>query len=348
MLNKNILIVFFIFSVSCLFAQNSFVDKPVAIVKLTKTNVISQKKLAFTVSLYEKQAGRTLSALEKEQVLQTLINQMLVFQAAERDNVTVTDEQVLQAGMNKMMQQVGQKLTETQYKQIIKEQSGMDYEAYTKSVRDQLVLEKYVSEKKRDFLRKSSIPTAEEVELFYQQNEEKFLNPEMIRFSHIFFATKGMNAADKEAKRKKAEEVYQKIISGKAKFSDMVREYSDDKNSIVRDGDIGNFVDRNEQNIAIFGKDFLNSLFKMKVGDMSNVLESSQGFHIVVIKQHNSKKFLSLDDPVTPVETTTVRQYISNLISYQKQQKAYQKAAEEVVKGLADEAEVQTFPENIL
>jgi len=272
---------------------------------------------------------------------------MLVFQAAERDNVTVSDDQVLQAGMNKMMQQVGQKLTEAQYKQIINEQSGMDYDAYTQMIRDQLILEKYVTEKKRDFLRTSSIPTSDEVELFYEQNEEKFLNPEMVKFSHIFFATRGISSSEKEAKRKKAEEVYQKLIQGNVKFADMVRENSDDKNSVVRDGDIGNFIDRSEQNIAIFGKDFLNTLFKMKVGEMSNVVESAQGYHILIVNQHHSKRFLSLDDPVTPVETTTVRQYISNIISYQKQQKAYQQAAEDVVKVLAEEAEIQTFPENI-
>ncbi|MDA3957659.1 peptidylprolyl isomerase [Oceanispirochaeta sp.] len=347
MFNKKILISILLLISTGLFAQNSFVDKPVAIVKLTKTDVISQKKLAYNISLYEQQAGRALSKLEKEQVLQTLINQMLVYQAAERDNVTVSDEQVLLAGMNQMMQQTGQQLTEVQFKQIIKEQSGMDYETYAQTVRDQLILEKYVSEKKRDFLRTSSMPGTDEVELFYRQNEEKFLNPEMVKFSHIFFSTRGTAAGDKSQKREQADEVYQQIVRGNAKFEEMVRKYSDDKASVVRDGDIGNFIDRGEKNISIFGRDFLNTLFDLEIGKMSDVLESSQGYHIVIVNQHHKKTFLDLDDPVTPVETTTVRQYISNIISYQKKQKAFQQAAETVVKELTEEAEVQTFQENI-
>ncbi|WP_168203388.1 peptidylprolyl isomerase [Oceanispirochaeta crateris] len=347
MLKKNILLSILILITTGIFAQNSFIDKPVAIVKLTKTDVISQKKLAYSVSLYEKQAGRALSMLEKEQVLQTLINQMLVYQAADRDNVTVTDEQVLLAGMNQMMKQTGRQLTEVQFKQIIKDQSGMDYETYAQTVRDQLILEKYVTEKKRDFLRSSSIPSTSEVELFYRQNEEKFLNPEMVKFSHIFFATRGISAEDKNAKREEANRVYQAILKGTSKFEEMVREHSDDKGSVVRDGDIGNFIDRSEQNVSIFGRDFLNSVFDLEVGKMSNVLESAQGFHIVIVNQHHQKRFLDLDDPVTPVETTTVRQYISNIISYQKQQKAFQEAAETVVKELAENADIQTFQENI-
>ena len=329
------------------FAQNSFVDKPVAIVKLTRTDVISQKKLAFNVDIYSQRAGRELSQLEKEKVLQTLINQMLVFQAAERDNVTVDDRTVLQAAMRQMQMQTGRQMSETQFKEFIKQNTGMEYDAYSETVKNQLILEKYVREKKRDFMRTAVVPNNEEIEVFYKENEEKFLNPEMVKFSHIFFATRGPNAKDKGEQKDLANEVYRKIVSGQATFKDMVREYSDDKGSVVRDGDIGNFIDRSEPNVAVFGKDFLNTLFDMEPGSMSSVLESKQGYHIVILDQHHQKRFLDLDDPVTPVETTTVRQYIGNVLTRQKDQVAFEKAAEEVVKTLSDEAEVQTFPENI-
>lgn len=284
---------------------------------------------------------------EKEQVLQTLINQMLVYQAAERDNVIVSDQQVLEAGMNQMMQQVGQQLNEDQYRQILKDQPGVDYEKYSQSVKDQLILEKYVSEKKIDFIRATAMATSEEIELFYRQNEEKFINPEMVKFSHIFFATKGQGAGSRDDKKKEADSIHRKIVKGDEDFVSMVREHSDDKGSIVRDGDIGNFIDRSEQNVAIFGADFLNSVFDLKMNKLSDVLESNQGFHIVKVNQHTDKRFLSLDDLVSPVETTTVRQYIGNVVSYQKQQQAFQIAAEQVVQELAEDAEVQLFTENI-
>ncbi len=329
------------------FAQNSFVDKPVAIVKLTRTDVISQKKLAFNVDIYSQRAGRELSQLEKEKVLQTLINQMLVFQAAERDNVVVDDKTVLQAAMRQVQMQTGQRMSEAQFKEFIKQNTGMEYDTYAETVKNQLILEKYVREKKRDFIRTAVIPDNEEIELFYRDNEEKFLNPEMIKFSHIFFATRGPDAKDRDEQKRIADEVYRKIVSGQATFKDMVREFSDDKGSVVRDGDIGNFIDRSEPNIAVFGKDFLNTLFDMETGTMSSVLESKQGYHIVILDQHHKKRFLDLDDPVTPVETTTVRQYIGNVLTRQKDQAAFEQAAEDVVRNLSDEAEVQTFPENI-
>ncbi|MDC7232389.1 MAG: peptidylprolyl isomerase [Spirochaetales bacterium] len=347
MIKKRILTALMLLIAMGLSAQNSFVDKPVAIVKLTRTDVISQRKLAQNVAVYEQQAGRTLSAVEKEQVLQTLINQMLVYQAAERDQVTVSDQQVLQAGMSQMMQQMGRQLTENQYKQIIEENANVEYEVYAQSIRDQLILEKYVSEKKRDFIRNTSMPSSEEIEVFYSQNEEKFLNPEMIKFSHIFFATRGPEAGSREDQQKEAESVHRKIVRGDADFISMVREHSDDQASVVRDGDIGNFIDRSEQNIAIFGRSFLNSVFALEVGKVSEVIESNQGFHIVIVNQHHSKRFLELDDPVSPVETTTVRQYIGNMLSYQKQQQAFQAAAQQVVEELADDADIQLFSENI-
>ena len=336
-----------ILSASGLFAQQSFVDKPVAIVRLTRTDVISQRKLAQSVEFYEAQSGRTLTVDEKQEVLQTLINQMLVLQAAQRDNVSVTDQQVLQMGMGQMMQQMGRQITEAQYRQIIEEQSGVDYDTYTQSIRDQILLEKYVSEKKKDFIRTSSIPTDDEIETFYSQNEDKFINPEMVRLSHIFFNTRGMDASAKAEVKSKAESVYQQIVKGDATFPEMVREHSDDKETVVRDGDLGTYIDRSEQNVAVFGRDFLNTVFRMNTGQVSEVLESTQGYHIVKLDDRQGKRFLEIDDPVSPVETTTVRQYISNVISYQKQQVAFQQAAAQVVQDLVKDADIQLFIENI-
>jgi len=348
MLKRNwLFIMMVVMTAGSLFAQNSIIDRPVAIVKLTKTDVISQKKLNYNVGIYEQQIGKSLSMEEKEQVLETLINQMLVFQAAERDNVVVTDEQALQAGMNQMMQQIGQPISEEQYKKIILDQTGMDYEVYKENIKNQLVLEKYVTEKKRDFLIRVSTPTNEEIELFYRQNEAKFLNPEMVRFSHIFFGTRGLSEEEKSAKKALAEDTYRKIQSGDATFLEMVREVSDDKNSLVRDGDIGSFIDRSDNNIAVFGGDFLNTIFDMDLNKLSPVVESGQGYHILKVTQHTDKKFLELDDPVSPVQTQTVRQYIGNVIGMQKQQQAFQQAAADVVKELSEEAEIQRFPENI-
>ncbi len=349
MIKKTLLpIICFLLTGMALFAQNAFVDKPVAIVKLTKTDVISQKKLNASVKMYEQQAGRALNEEEKKQVLQTMINQILVFQAAERDKVTVSDEQVLQAGMMQLMQQTGRQFTEEEYKQFIKAQTGVDYSVYAQSIHRQLVLEKYVSEKKRDFLMKATRVTDKEIQRFYRENEEKFLNPEMVSFKHIFFATAGPEAKSRDSQSKTAREVYKKLQSGKAAFSDMVHEYSDDKNSVVRDGDIGSFIDISEPNIAVFGKEFLNSVFDLKVGELSPVLESNQGFHIVKLTKHYDKRFLNLDDPVTPIETTTVRDYIRRVLQMQNQQKAFGEASEQVVKELDRESEVKTFPENIL
>ena len=329
-----------------IFGQTS-IDRPVAIVKLTKMDVISEKKLAFNVSLYEQQTGRPLGKEEKEQVLETLINQLLVFQAAQRDNVTVSDEQVLQVGMAQLMQQIGRQVTEEQYKKIIREQTGMDYNVYKEEIRRQLILEKYVTEKKKDFIIQTTSPSTEEIELFYHQNEEKFLNPEMVKLSHIFFSTKGLLSSEKADKKKIADQVLQQFNRGEKTFEELVRENSEDKNSIVRDGDLGSFLDRSDQNIAIFGRDFINKIFNMPVETEVNLLESNQGYHILKVTQHRNKRFLNLDDPVSPIQTQTVREYIRNVLGMQKQQQAFQIAAKDVVEELTKDAEIQRFPENI-
>lgn len=346
MYKKNIILAVLVLFTANLFAQTA-IDKPVAMVKLTKMDVITVKKLAYNISLYEQRTKRKLSLPEKEQILETLINQILVFQAAERDNVLVSDDQVLQVGMGQLQQQIGRRLTEEQYKQIIKDQTGMDYSVYKEEIRKQLILEKYVSEKKKDFILQVATPNTEEIQLFYRENEQKFINPEMIKVSHVFLATRGLSPEDKAEKKKLADQVLQKYNAGDSTFEELVRDNTEDKQSLVRDGDLGSYLDRSEQNISAFGRSFIDAVFSMKLDTEVRLLESSQGYHIVKVTQHRDKRFLNLDDQISPVQTQTVREYIKNYLGMQKQQEAFQMAANDVVAELSEQADIQRFTDNI-
>jgi parvulin-like peptidyl-prolyl isomerase len=104
--------------------------------------------------------------------------------------------------------------------------------------------------------------------------------PDAIAAQHILVAYKGAKAADKKITRskadakKRAEEVLAKAKSG-TDFSSLVAEYSDDPGSKERQGSLGKFT-RDKMT-----KPFSDAAFALGVDQISDVVETDFGFHVI-------------------------------------------------------------------
>ncbi len=115
----------------------------------------------------------------------------------------------------------------------------------------------------------------EQINKFYKDNITQYSQPERRKASHILFILAA--DADEETKEKvkaEAQAVLDKINSG-ADFSEMAKIYSKDPGSADNGGDLG-FFGRNEMVPA-----FENSAFALKINEISPLVESSFGFHII-------------------------------------------------------------------
>jgi NIMA-interacting peptidyl-prolyl cis-trans isomerase 1 len=78
----------------------------------------------------------------------------------------------------------------------------------------------------------------------------------------------------REEARKRAQEALLKIRSG-APFDDVVREYTDEPGGVERSGDLGIFDKK-----SMVGP-FSDAAFHLKVGEVSEVVETKYGFHVI-------------------------------------------------------------------
>ncbi len=78
----------------------------------------------------------------------------------------------------------------------------------------------------------------------------------------------------KPAALARAQEALAKLRSG-AEFSDMVDAYSDEPGAAERGGDLGSFG----RNAMV--KPFSDAAFKLKVGELSEVIETRYGYHVI-------------------------------------------------------------------
>ncbi|MCP3852379.1 MAG: hypothetical protein GY694_19420 [Gammaproteobacteria bacterium] len=117
--------------------------------------------------------------------------------------------------------------------------------------------------------------TDEQINKYYQDNLQQYTQPERRKASHILFTF--ATDADEEAKnqvKSDAESVLVKIKEG-ADFSEMAKQYSKDPGSADSGGDLG-FFGKGEMVPA-----FEESAYSLNPGDISELVESTFGYHII-------------------------------------------------------------------
>ena len=326
-------------------AQNDL--QPAAIVNLTKSEPITVKQFRSEVERMEKGAGRALSAAERQQVLDVLINEKLAIQAAERDKVTISENEVnqqMQQLRTGLAQSMGRQPTEAEFAQAIRNDTALELPAFREQLRRQLLTQKYLVSKKQSILETVKPPTEGEIENFYNLEKANFVRPETIRFSMIQVAF-GDNAAEKARAKETAERFSREIGSSPAKFDEVVLR-GQVPNSGFQAGDAG-FLPKNREAQQLMGADFINTAFSLKQGEVSKVIESHQGYHIIKITETYDMKNLEMGDIFRLGTRITVRDYIGNGMLQQRQQEAFAKATQELITELRAGRTFQVFEKNI-
>jgi peptidyl-prolyl cis-trans isomerase C len=135
----------------------------------------------------------------------------------------------------------------------------------------------------RDLQTKTEV-SQEEIQAYYQQHQGEF---SQVSARHILFSTRPTQnpnsgqepapAPDPEAVRRRASEVWQRVKAGED-FAQLAKEFSDDPGSREKGGDLGYFG--RDQMV----KPFEEAAFKLEPGQISDLVESPFGFHIIKVE----------------------------------------------------------------
>lgn len=127
---------------------------------------------------------------------------------------------------------------------------------------------------KREVAQKITVPE-DELKSYYESHKEEFKTPEMVRASHILIKVNpSASAEEKKAAKEKAENILKKIKSGED-FAKLASEFSDDPGSKIKGGELG-FFSRGRM-----VKPFEDAAFSLKPGEVSGIVETQFGFHII-------------------------------------------------------------------
>ena len=164
--------------------------------------------------------------------------------------------------------------------------------------------------------------TQDDLRNYYDQHRDEYRTPEQVKVSHILIKTplpgpdgKVDEKGVQEAQRR-AEDLLKQLKSG-AKLEDLAKKYSEDPGSAKVGGSLG-WIGRG-QTVPEFEK----VAFSLPKGQISDLVKSSYGFHIIRVDDKQEAHTKSLDE---------VKAEIEPIIKHQKAQQVAQKQAEDLLK----------------
>jgi len=327
-----------------MFAQSDL--QVLAVVKLSKSESITVKQLKSRVDTYQKQMGKKLSADEKKMVLDALIDEKLILQAAQKAGISIPDSTVDQYFLQGMSQQVGAVVTEKELNELVKKaqgisldqllqnQVGMNVSEYKAYLKNQLIAQQYVISQKQSELQNIA-PTDDEIRAFYENNKASFVWNDMLKI-FLVIVPKG---SDADAAKLKLNDLRNKFIDKKLTVEQMTVQSKNDKSGYQAAEII---IPKTESSAVNLGMPYQNLLVlaAQDEGFVSDLQETNADFRFVSVRKKYAAKMLSISDVVQPETTITVYDYIRSNLGQQKQMQFIQAAAQEISNSL-------NTPENV-
>lgn len=242
---------------------------------------------------YAAQAPQLAAQQEKmfrENITQNLITRQLLEEQAKQANIEVTPAE-LTAEMTTQLSSLNPPRTIEEYKKAVQEQGG-DFDGIQRILTDRLKYHKLFESK----FAATTKATEADAKKFYDENIKDFQVPEQVRASHILIRPTDPNTDPNQAKvlaKAKAEGLLTKVKGG-ADFATVAQENSECP-SKAQGGDLGLFT-RDKM-----VKPFADAAFVMKVGDISDVVETEFGYHIIKVTEHNDPNQITFEKAKTDI-----------------------------------------------
>ncbi len=153
----------------------------------------------------------------------------------------------------------------------------------------------YVLLNKED-LEKGISPSDEEIKRYYDENAARFNREKQVRAQHILFRVKpDATQAEVEKIRAEAQRVLGEVKKGK-NFAELAKKYSQDESSAKKGGELGLFSQKQ------MDPAFSAAAFALKPGEISDLVRTPYGFHIIKVEEITEARTALLDEVKGDIE----------------------------------------------
>ncbi len=249
--------------------QPQVIDKVVAVIG---KNIILQSDIENQYIQYRMQGMAEGTGKEvRARILEDLLLQKLMLNQAEMDSISVTDEQV----ETQMDQRIRYFVSRIGSQEKMEEQFGKSMAEIKEEVR-QAVKDQMLQEQVQAKIMQNVVVTPQEVKEFFNAIPKDSLPDIAPNYEIVQIVKRPPVSIDEKLQVK--ERLYQirkRILDGESSFATMAILYSEDPGSARQGGELG-FAGK-----GVYATEFENVAFNLHDGEISDVVETQFGFHII-------------------------------------------------------------------
>lgn len=236
------------------------------------------------------QKGQTIPPAQienaKKEILDSLINQELLYQESVKQGFKVDDAEISQ-NLAKIKKGFP---SEAEFQNAITAMN-LTVAGISEKIKRGLVVNKMIEKA----LGEKIVVSDDETKGFYEGNPTSFSKPEQVKASHILVKVDAQSKdTDKEVAKKKIASIQEKIKNGE-KFDELAKAHSDCPSG-AKGGDLG-FFGRGSM-----VKSFEEAAFSMKPGDISDIVETQFGYHLIKVTDKKEAQKISYQDAKENIE----------------------------------------------
>jgi len=265
---------------------------------VARVNGEDVKKASFEQMLrtIEQRAGQPIPAERRDEILRGALDQLVVYtllsQESRNRHIKIADAEI-----DQRVQQVrSQFASQDAFDKALK-QRGMTLDTLKHDALVDLSVNKLIDGE----VANQAAATDQEAKDFYDKNPDRFKQPESVRASHILIRVdEKADAAAKKKARAQIDEVLKKARAG-ADFAKLAQQHSQD-GSAAQGGDLEYFP--RGQMVPAFEK----VAFSLKPGQISNVVQTQFGYHIIKVTDHRDARAVPYDEASAQIKELLTEQ----------------------------------------
>jgi parvulin-like peptidyl-prolyl isomerase len=237
-------------------------------------------------------------------VVERLVEEELLVQESRRRGIEVSQEEIAR----EVTAARGRFASAAAFEQELA-RKYMDETQYRRQLGRQLAIERLLARQ----VDPAITVTEEDIRQFYEANPQRYASPPKIRLRHILISKSSSGRAPNDDARRRIEMIKRKLDQGED-FAALASRYSEEPTR-EQGGDLG-YVQRGQM-LPMIEK----TAFDLAVGEVSPILVTENGFHLIQVTDRRAAEVTSLDDARPDIRTTlhqikrdrAVHDYIASL-----------------------------------
>jgi len=206
----------------------------------------------------------------QKNALRDLIDQSLLVQRAKDMGISVEPDVIKQLDQIR----IENKLPSMEALEEAVSKQGLNWEDFKNNIRNGLLTKKVIGSEVGSHI---NVPK-EDIQKYYDEHKAEFVRPEQVALRSIEVNTAGKDATEIADLKKKADTALKRIQDGED-FGEIAKRYSD--GATAKQGGYLGIYKRGE-----LSKELEETVFKMKRNDLTEVMETKQGFLIIQVLEH--------------------------------------------------------------